>query len=205
MRINDIICIRKTFSTAHLKARLPTFRDVMRAIGQLKEKDLSLGLEFSGYDTKKKERVFGVAKNSLGTHCSPMYSYPTPASFTDAEAATLPVVYLTAYYALFHKANLTEGQSVLIHAGTGGVGMAAIRLAQSHGLIVYTTCRNSKRQSLKDMFDLEDFQIGDSRSDAFVQTVLKGTGDRGVDAALNQLSGSLQVATLRCMVSSNIL
>ena len=176
------------------------FRDVMRALGQLKERDLSVGLEFSGYNTLTKQRVFGVAKNSLASHCSPVYSFETPSNFSDIEAATIPVVYLTAYYALFHKANLREGQSVLIHAGTGGVGMAAIRLAQSRGLSVFTTCSSAKRQYLKEMFGLEDHQIGDSRSETFVQTILQGTRQRGVDAALNQLSGALQVATLRCVV-----
>jgi len=178
------------------------FRDVMRAMGKLKEKDLSLGLEFSGFDHLNKKRVFGVAKHALSTHCSPMYSFPTPSNITDAQAATIPVVYLTAYFALCHKADIKEGQSILIHAGTGGVGIAAIRVALSRGLKVFTTCSSSaKRQFIKDTFGLRDHEIGDSRSDSFVETVMRGTNSKGVDIALNQLSGDLQIATLRCMVS----
>uniref|UniRef100_A0A7R9W3C5 Carrier domain-containing protein n=2 Tax=Pseudictyota dubia TaxID=2749911 RepID=A0A7R9W3C5_9STRA len=177
------------------------FRDVMRAMGQLKEKDLSLGLEFSGTEIASNKRVFGVARNSLSSHCSPAYSFPTPDNISDEEAATIPIVYLTAYFALFKKAKMTAGQSVLIHGGAGGVGMAAIRLAQKRGLTIFTTCSSGKRGYLKDHFRLSDAQIGDSRSETFIQTVLSGTRGRGVDVVLNHLSGSLQVASLRCVAS----
>lgn len=175
------------------------FRDVMRAMGQLKEKDLSLGLEFSGTDISTKHRVFGVAKNALSTHCTPIYSFPTPEHLGDVEAATIPVAYLTVYYALFEKAGMEKGQSVLIHAGTGAVGMAAITIAQHRGLRVFATCSAGKRAFLKEKFHLEDNQICDSRSDHFIQSVNKWTNGRGVDVVLNQLAGPVQLASLRCL------
>jgi fatty acid synthase len=160
---------------------------------------LSLGLEFSGTVQATGQRVFGVAKNALASHCTPLYSFATPTELSDEEAASIPVVYLTAYYALVHKAQCREGQSVLIHAGSGGVGMAAIRVAQKRGLKVFTTCSSSKRQFLKENFCLEDHQIGDSRCEAFLETVLSGTNQRGVHIVLNSLAGSLQKASLRCL------
>ena len=171
------------------------FRDVMRAMGQLREADLSIGLEFSGIN-RAGQRVFGVAKNALSTHVVPTYSFPTPPTISDADAATIPVVYLTVYYALFEKARMRPGDTVLIHAG---VGIAAITVAQARGYTVLTTCSAPKRSFLKERFGLTDAQIGDSRSASFVETVLAYTKGRGVDVVLNQLSGELQDASLRCL------
>eukprot|EP00522_Entomoneis_paludosa_P007169 CAMPEP_0172448792 /NCGR_PEP_ID=MMETSP1065-20121228/7729_1 /TAXON_ID=265537 /ORGANISM="Amphiprora paludosa, Strain CCMP125" /LENGTH=3370 /DNA_ID=CAMNT_0013200381 /DNA_START=215 /DNA_END=10327 /DNA_ORIENTATION=+ len=189
---------KSSYSVAVHVAAL-NFRDIMRAMGRLKEADLSLGLEFSGSEVSGGRRVFGIGKPSIGTHCNPMYSFPTPAHISDEEAATIPVVYLTVYFALFHKAQMKKGQSVLIHAGSGGVGLAAITVAQKRGLEVFTTCSASKREFLKAKFGLDDAHIGDSRSDTFVKTVHDGTQGRGVDVVLNSLSGHLQVASLRCV------
>lgn len=175
------------------------FRDIMRAMGQLKEKDLKLGFEFSGIDLATGARVFGTAEDALSTHCRPLYSFPTPANITSEQAATIPVVYLTAYFAMLKKAGMKKGQSILIHAGAGGVGMAAIHIAQKRGFQIFTTCSAAKRSFLKEMFGLEDDQIGDSRSEDFVETVMRGTEHRGVDVVLNQLSGPLQIASLRCL------
>ena len=94
---------------------------------------------------------------------------------------------------------MKKGQSILIHAGSGGFGMAAITIAQKRGFTVFTTCSATKRDFLKDKFGLKDEQIGDSRTDSFVDTVLKGTSNRGVDVVLNQLAGPLQIASLRCL------
>lgn len=175
------------------------FRDIMRAVGRLKEKDLSLGHEFSGFDTVKKQRVLGLGRNTLASHCHAAYTFPIPEHLSYEEAATIPLVYLTAYYAMIEKADIKEGQSILIHAGTGGVGMASITIALRRGIKVFTTCSASKREFLKKRFGLPDEQIGDSRSDSFVQTVLRGTSGRGVDVVLNHLSGPLQIASLRCV------
>lgn len=177
------------------------FRDVMRAYGQLKENDMRIGFEFSGFDNADGQRVCGVTTNGIANHCNPVYTFDIPADVTDAEAATIPVVYLTAYYALFGKAHVQPGDAVLIHAGSGGVGIAAINICQKRGIEVFTTCQTSKRQWIKDVFGLDDAHIGDSRSDAFVQTVLDGTAGRGVKCVVNSLSGDLLLAGLKCVMS----
>jgi fatty acid synthase len=175
------------------------FRDVMRAFGKLKERDMNVGFEFSGYDNISNKRVCGVGMKCIGTHCTPAYTYPIPSYLTDAEAATVPVVYLTAYYSLFEKARVRPGNTVLVHAGSGGVGQATIQICQSRNIQVFTTCHHSKREWLKERFGLEDYQIGDSRSKAFVDTVLKGTNGKGVDCVINSLSGELQIESVKCL------
>lgn len=175
------------------------FRDIMRALGKLKETDPSLGHEFSGFDTRRQQRVFGLGRNTLASHCHAAYTFPIPDHLCYEEAATIPLVYLTAYYAMLGKAEMKKGQSILIHAGAGGVGFAAINIALRRGFKVFTTCSASKLEFLKERFGLSNDQIGDSRSDDFVRTVMNGTSGRGVDVVLNHLAGPLQIASLRCV------
>ncbi|XP_053214797.1 fatty acid synthase-like, partial [Panonychus citri] len=76
-----------------------------------------------------------------------------PENWTLAEAATVPVVYLTAYYGLISRGNLQSGESVLIHAGSGGVGQAAISICLSRGCQVFTTVgTQEKRDFIKKRF-----------------------------------------------------
>lgn len=72
--------------------------------------------------------------------------WETPDWMSAEEAATVPVVYLTAAYALFEKGRLEKGQSALVHAGTGGVGHAAICLLQSRGVEVFATCSTTQKK-----------------------------------------------------------
>ncbi len=176
------------------------FKDVMYAFGKLKLEKPSFGFEFSGLNGAGR-RVIGFhdtgcfAKsvdlpNLYWTLPKPEQGAPGAAGWTMAQAATIPVVYSTAYYALVMKANLTEGDSVLIHAGSGGVGHAAITICLARGIQVYTTCSAPKRQHLMDRFGLDPRRIGNSRDpDAFYRWILRETGGEGVTCVLNSLSG----------------
>ena len=88
-------------------------------------------------------------------------------------AATVPVVYSTAYYALIVRANLRNGESVLIHSGSGGVGQAAISICIKMGCEVFTTVgTKEKREYLISTFpDLKPENIGNSRDMSFEQMV----------------------------------
>ena len=66
--------------------------------------------------------------------------FDIPSSWSLEDAATVPVVYCTAYYALVVRGQLRRGETVLIHSGSGGVGQAAIAIALSYGCRVFTTC-----------------------------------------------------------------
>ncbi|KAK5642459.1 hypothetical protein RI129_008626 [Pyrocoelia pectoralis] len=188
------------------------FKDVMLATGKLAidaipgefgTQDCMLGLEFSGRDSKGR-RVMGIAKSrGLALTCiaHPKFLWEVPEKWTLEEAATVPVVYGTGYYALIIRAQLQPGESVLIHSGAGGVGQAAISIALNMGCTVFTTVSNqSKRNFLKNTFpQLNDEHIGNSRDTSFEQLILNQTNGRGVDAVLNSLSGELLQASVRCL------
>jgi fatty acid synthase len=191
--------------TLSWKARRPTdtrvayaalnFKDVMYAFGKLRLKKPSFGLEFSG--TQRGRPVMGITTTgSIATHVDPVITWEVPTTMSLVQAATIPVVYCTALYALFDRARLTRGQSVLIHAGSGGVGHAAIHLCQQRGIEVFTTCSAGKRSYVQESFGLSDTHVFDSRSTVFREQVLGATGGRGVDCVLNCLSGEMLDASL---------
>ena len=110
-----------------------------------------------------------------------------PRKMTFVEAATVPSAFATAYYGLKHLARVREGETVLIHLGTGGVGLAAIQIARLFGANVISTAGSrQKRAYLK---KLGVAHVFDSRSLAFAEDVRKVTHGRGVDVVLNALAG----------------
>ncbi|TXC66098.1 zinc-binding dehydrogenase [Piscinibacter aquaticus] len=99
---------------------------------------------------------------------------PLPGDVDVAEGAAFSIAYLTAEFCLGHLARLKAGQHVLIHAAAGGVGMAAVRLAQRAGAVVHATAGSEwKRELLRDMGVQH---VHDSRSGAFAPQVLEATG-----------------------------
>ena len=100
-----------------------------------------------------------------------------PAGWSLAEAAGVPVVFLTAFYGLADLAGVRAGESVLVHAGTGGVGMAAVQLARHWGVEVFATASRGKWDTLRAMGFDED-HIGDSRTLEFEEKFLAVTGGR---------------------------
>ncbi|KAK8044419.1 hypothetical protein PG993_004443 [Apiospora rasikravindrae] len=105
---------------------------------------------------------------------------------------TLLVAYATALYALVDRAHLRAGESVLVHAGSGGFGVAAIRLAQRLGATVYTTCGSqAKRDYLTAELGVPPSHIFNSRDASFVEGLAEATGGRGVDVIVNSLVGDL--------------
>jgi len=182
------------------------FKDVMLSYGKLKlDGPITLGIEFSGVYTPcsgemSPKRVMGIGMNclSLKLNKSPlMWELPDTLSLKDA--ATIPCVYATVLYCLDHCARIQAGQSILIHAGAGGIGQAAINVCLKRGCRVYTTCSSSKRQFLIDKFGLADEQIGNSRDASFKDWILEVTGDMGVDVVLNSLSEDMLLCSLECV------
>ncbi|CAG0916724.1 unnamed protein product [Notodromas monacha] len=190
------------------------FRDIMLATGKLPPDALPgnlatqecvLGLEFAGKDPVENRSVMGlVPAQGLATKvlADPTFMWTVPDSWTLRDASSVPVVYATAYYALIVRGGLKSGKSVLIHAGSGGVGQAAIQIALSMSCKVYTTVGSStKRQFLKERFPaLKDENIGNSRDAVDLETwIMRETNGRGVDMALNSLAGDKLMATVRCI------
>ncbi|XP_074598058.1 fatty acid synthase-like [Brevipalpus obovatus] len=168
------------------------------------EKIHILGLEFSGYD-ENGNRVMGmVPSGAMATQVSigpEDFILPIPDNWSLEEAATVPVVYGTAVYGLMMRGNLKRGESVLIHAGSGGVGIAAINLCLSYNCTIYTTVGTpEKRKFILERFpQLTEANIGNSRDTSFEEMILRETDGRGVDIVLNSLSDDKLQASLRCL------
>lgn len=184
------------------------FKDVMVASGKLRKDAFSgiaekggIGFEFSGCDAQG-NRYMGSVSHSIGTQvdANPYRLFPIPDYLSYEEAATIPVVYGTVFHALFDRAKIKPGQTILIHAGTGGVGLAAIQVCLSLGCKVFTTCHSSKRSILRSLYpQIEERSILDSRSTEFEAEIMKQTKGKGVDIVLNSLSGDKLQASVRCL------
>ncbi|MEC9465161.1 MAG: type I polyketide synthase, partial [Myxococcota bacterium] len=172
------------------------FRDVLNALGMVPIP--WLGLEVAGVVTEVGlgvehvsvgQRVLGMgqATFSSSTVADGRLLTPIPDGMSFEEAATIPLVFLTAWYALHDLAALKSGETILIHAAAGGVGMAAYQLATLHGATVYATASEPKWNKLREM-GLEDGYIASSRDLAFGESFKGHTGGRGVDVVLNALA-----------------
>jgi myxalamid-type polyketide synthase MxaB len=135
------------------------------------------------------DEVVAVASDCFATYVTANADFvlPKPECVSMAEAATIPITFLTAFYALHYLANMSAGDRVLIHAAAGGVGMAAVQLAQRVGAEIFATAGSpEKREFLK---SLGVQHVMDSRSLAFADEVAQLTHGEGVDIVLNSLTG----------------
>lgn len=145
------------------------------------------------------DRVFGLAAFGLATQATARGGdvRPMPVGLSFEEAATIPVVFMTAWHSIQNVARMRRGEWILIHAGAGGVGMAAIQIAQHLGLeIVATAGSPSKRRLLR---SLGVKHVIDSRKGDFTDAVMRITNRRGVDAVLNSLAGEAIPMGLACL------
>lgn len=102
----------------------------------------------------------------------------------------------------FHfSGKMNKGDKILIHAGTGGVGQAAINLALFEGCEVFTTVGTpeKKRFILENFPQIREDHIGNSRDTSFEQMIIKQTNGRGVDIVLNSLAEEKLLASVRCL------
>jgi len=154
--------------------------------------DCLLGMEFSGLD-QTGNRMMGIlpAKGLASVvDARRDFVWNVPHDWSLEQAATIPIAYSTAFYALVVRGHVRAGETVLIHAGSGGVGQAAISVALSHGCRVLTTVGSAtKRQYLQQRFpELDELSFADSRDPEFWRTLRRTTGGRGVDVVLNSLT-----------------
>ncbi|MEU0163402.1 SDR family NAD(P)-dependent oxidoreductase [Streptomyces sp. NPDC006261] len=123
---------------------------------------------------------------------------PVPAHWSLAEAAAVPVAYLTAYYGLVELGRLRAGERVLVHTATGAVGFAARQLARHVGAEVFATASPAKWPVLRSAgFDAD--HIASSRDDAFESAFCAASRGAGMDVVLNSLAGPLTDASLRTL------
>ncbi|MFF7726660.1 SDR family NAD(P)-dependent oxidoreductase [Streptomyces sp. NPDC008001] len=135
------------------------------------------------------DRVFASGTDCLASHLVTAADAVAriPGDMGFAEAATLPAVFLTVHYGLGWQARLAAGETVLVHGGAGGVGLAALQYARLHGAHVIATAGSPAKRDLLRALGVE--HVLDSRSLAFAARVRELTGGRGVDVVLNSLAG----------------
>lgn len=200
-----------------IKASALNFRDIMLSMGLLSNDAISgglfgktMGLECSGIITaigknvqglKVGDEVMATAPSCLGKYAYPKASHvvkkPDRISFQDA--ATLPVVYVTAYYSLVHLCRIRKGEKILIHAAAGGVGIAAIHIAHACGAEVYATVGSKEKKAYIESIGVKSDHILNSRTLEFADQLMDLTDEEGVDIVLNSLSGEAIFASIRCL------
>lgn len=188
------------------------FKDIMLALGRIPDNAYDhvgmhsiLGLEFSGIQRRDGKRVMGIGlkAGALSTHYDAKNAmlWDVPELWSMEEAATVPLVYFTVYFAFFVTTKVQQGKSILIHSGSGGVGQAAIETAFAYGLEVYTTVSTEEKKTflLTKFPKLKPENIGNSRNTTFEKVVLESTKGKGVDYVLNSLSDEKLQASIRCL------
>jgi NADPH:quinone reductase-like Zn-dependent oxidoreductase/SAM-dependent methyltransferase len=172
------------------------FLDVMDVLGVLPFARSHLGAECAGRitavgdgvrDLAVGDEVFALAQGTFATHVTTpaVLAVRRPTHLSAGEAATVPVAFLTAEYALHRLGGLKAGQTVLIHAAAGGVGLAAVQIAQLAGAKVFATASPAKNAYLR---GLGVEYVFHSRTTEFTEEILRLTRGRGVDLVLNSLS-----------------
>ena len=189
------------------------FRDVMWAQGLLPEEALehgfagpTLGMECAGVVVRagagsgftEGERVAAFASGALASHVTTPAAtvMRIPESISFEAAASLPVVFATAQYALADLARVGPTDQVLIHGGAGGVGLAALQIARARGARVFATAGTPAKRRLLSAFGAE--AVFDSRSLAFADQVREAS-DGGVDVVLNALAGEAMERSIGCL------
>ncbi|XP_024893544.1 fatty acid synthase-like, partial [Temnothorax curvispinosus] len=190
------------------------FRDVMVATGRLNAEtiapfergnDCFIGMEFVGFNTHK-QRIMGLCSHGGMTNilvADKYLSWIIPDKWTMEDAATVPVVYCTCYYALYVRGKMKKGDKVLIPSGTGGIGQAAIHLALYEGCEVFTTVGTvEKRQFIRETFpSIPEDHIGNFRDTSFEQMIMQHTRNCGVDIVLNSLAEKKLQASVCCLAN----
>jgi NADPH:quinone reductase-like Zn-dependent oxidoreductase len=195
-------------------------KDVYAMSGRVETRDTTTGFDFSGVVTavgleagpetnqtnqtgiagpnkfrvQVGDRVVAYAPFHIGTTARVPAGcvHPLLAHEQFTVVPTLLLAYATALYALNDRAHVRAGESVLVHAGSGGFGIAAITLAQQMGADVYTTCGSqAKRDYLINELGVAPDHIFSSRDASFVPALLAATERRGVDVIINSLVGDL--------------
>ncbi|MDT0510283.1 MULTISPECIES: type I polyketide synthase [unclassified Halomonas] len=195
------------------------FRDVMYTLGLLSDEAIengfagpTLGLEFSGVVAAVGDGVgdgvedlavgdavvgFGPASFSDRLVASRQAVAPVPEGVSFAAAATIPTTFFTVYYALKHLARLAPGEKILIHGAAGGVGIAAIQVAQWLGAEIHASVGSDEKRDFLRLLGVE--HLYDSRSLTFGEEILEVTEGRGVDVVLNSLAGEAINQNLRAL------
>ncbi|MFF9772052.1 type I polyketide synthase, partial [Streptomyces sp. NPDC014636] len=190
-----------------LRAAGVNFHDVVGGLGMVVDGRV-LGMEGSGVVLETGPGVTGLTVGQPVMGLVPGWGpvgivdsrllAPVPQGWSYQQAAAVSAGFLTAFYALWDLAQVRPGQRVLIHAGTGGVGTAAVQLAKAWGLEVFATASPAKQHALRAM-GVEESHIASTRDLDFCERFLAVTGGEGMDVVVNALAGEFTDASLRLL------
>ncbi|QKW37584.1 SDR family NAD(P)-dependent oxidoreductase [Actinomadura sp. NAK00032] len=184
------------------------FRDALTGLGMVNDRT-GVGGEAAGVvmeaapdvrDLAPGDRVMGLFQDGVGPLAVTDRRLVTrvPAGWSFAQAAAVPVVFLTAYQGLKELAELRQGETLLVHAATGGVGSAALQLARLWGVDVLATASPEKWHALAEQ-GIDEARCASSRTLGFEARFRGLVGERGVDVVLNSLANEFTDASLRLL------
>ncbi|MFF8369940.1 type I polyketide synthase [Streptomyces lydicus] len=190
-----------------------TFHDVLGALDMHPGDPGPLGLEGAGVVTATGpgvtglatgDRVMGLFPAAFGTvaHADHRTLVKVPDGWSFTRAAAVPVAHMTALHTLIELGGVRAGDPVLIHAGAGGVGMAAVQLARHLGAEVYATASPAKWPALRAL-GVDDDHLASSRGPGFGERF--GAGGRRMAVVLNSLTGELVEESLRLLRPGGLL
>ncbi|KAG7053867.1 beta-ketoacyl synthase domain-containing protein [Colletotrichum scovillei] len=185
------------------------FKDVLVALGNLAEN--KLGVDASGVVTRVGSAVsdFKPGDRVMTASCDTFATYvrfpakgaiAVPEKLTFEEAASMPLIFLTAYYSLVTAGSLVKDEKVLIHAAAGGVGQAAIMIAQRMGAEIFATVgSDEKKKLIMEQYGIPEDHIFSSRDTSFAKAIMRATNGQGVDVVLNSLAGEALRLSWHCL------
>jgi NADPH:quinone reductase-like Zn-dependent oxidoreductase len=174
------------------------FRDVLNLLDMYPGDAGAVGAECAGHVVRIGSAVTGLnigdqvvalANPALSSHVNALAALTLhkPPQLSYEQVAAVPVAFLTAWFALEHVGRVKAGERVLVHAGAGGVGLAAIQLARRAGAIVYATAGSERKRAFLRQMGVN--RVYDSRTLQFAGDIRRDTDFQGVDMVLNSLTG----------------
>jgi NADPH:quinone reductase-like Zn-dependent oxidoreductase/malonyl CoA-acyl carrier protein transacylase/NAD(P)-dependent dehydrogenase (short-subunit alcohol dehydrogenase family) len=182
------------------------FRDVLNALavypgdagpmgGEVVGRVTAVGADVTGFAVGDMAMAIGAGTFARHVVTKAAMARRLAEGLSPLDAATIPVAYVSAWLGLVEMAGLKAGESVLIHAAAGGVGMAAVQIARHIGAVVHATAGSDAKRAL--LADMGVTHIYSSRDLAFAEGVLAATGGQGVDVVLNSLAGDFIAESVR--------
>ncbi|WP_236827787.1 MULTISPECIES: NADPH:quinone oxidoreductase family protein [unclassified Blastococcus] len=188
-----------------VRAAALNFPDVLMAMGMYQEKPplpYTPGVELCGEIVETGQRVIGSPAGGPGAFAEyalmdAAAAFPVPDEMTDEKAASLYLTYQTGYVGLHRRAHLQAGETLLVHAGAGGVGTAAIQLGKAAGATVIATAGGARKTEVCKQLGAD--HVIDYTTEDFVPIVKEVTGGRGADVVYDPVGGDVFDKSRKCI------
>lgn len=188
-----------------VRAAALNFPDVLMAMGMYQEKPplpFTPGVELCGEVVGTGRRVIGSPAGGPGAFAEYVLmdeaaAFPAPEGLSDEKAASLYLTYQTGYVGLHRRAHLQAGEWLLVHAGAGGVGTAAIQLGKAAGAKVIATAGGPRKTEV--CRELGADVVVDYTSEDFVPVVKEVTGGHGADVVYDPVGGDVFDKSTKCI------